>query len=148
MNNTKLSEIMTTNVVTASPDDNLETLVKVFKNNDFHHLPVIDENQKLVGILSKSDYLMLCDSMSIFKNKYEEKQNNRFFKSMLIKDVMRKDIAKLKPENTVMIAAGFFRENLFHAVPIVDKEDKLLGIVTTFDLLNLAFKEPIQIHRV
>ncbi|MFT5166712.1 MAG: acetoin utilization protein AcuB [Saprospiraceae bacterium] len=141
MYNKKLSEIMTTNLVTASPGDTMETVEKVFKNNDFHHLPIIDSDRKLVGILSKSDYLMMCDSMTIFKNINKEMQNRRFFHSVLIKDVMKKNIAKLKPDNTVMVAAGFFKENLFHAVPIVDDENRLLGIVTTFDLLNLAFSE-------
>ena len=144
MYNKKLSEIMTTNLVTASPGDTIEVVEKVFKNNDFHHLPIIDSDRKLVGILSKSDYLMMCDSLTIFQNVKKETQNKRFFHSILIKDVMRKNIAKLKPDNTVMIAVGFFRENLFHAVPIVDDENRLLGIVTTFDLLNLAFSDTLK----
>jgi CBS domain-containing protein len=146
MYNKKLSEIMTTNLVTASPGDTIEVVEKIFKNNDFHHLPIIDSDRKLVGILSKSDYLMMCDSLTIFQNVKKESQNKRFFHSILIKDVMRKNIAKLKPDNTVMIAVGFFRENLFHAVPIVDDENRLLGIVTTFDLLNLAFSDALKMN--
>lgn len=135
---------MTANLVTASPGDTIEVVEKIFRNNDFHHLPIIDSDRKLVGILSKSDYLMMCDSLTIFQNVKEETQNKRFFHSILIKDVMRKNIAKLKPDNTVMIAVGFFKENLFHAVPIVDDENRLVGIVTTFDLLNLAFSDALK----
>lgn len=141
MHNLKLSEIMTTELVTVSPNDNMETVDKIFKENDFHHIPVVDEDKKLMGLISKSDYLIMCDSMSIFQNGEGKAQNKRFFHSILVKDVMRKNLAKLKPDNTVMIAAGFFKENLFHAVPIVDEENKLLGIVTTFDLLNLAYSD-------
>ncbi len=142
MYTTKLSEIMTPNPATVNSDDNFEIVDYLFNNNDFHHLPVVDADSKLVGIVSKSDYLTLCDSFSIFKSKISEAQNHRLFKSILVKDVMQKNIAKLNPEHSVMIAAGFFKENLFHAIPVVDAENKLVGIVTTFDLLNLAYAEP------
>ena len=142
MQQVKLSAIMSTDLVTVFPTDTLDRVTKIFNENNFHHLPVVNEHKKLVGILSKSDYLMLCDSMSFFKGSKGEGQNKRFFKSMLVQDVMRKNIAKLKPDNTVMVAVGFFKENLFHAIPIVDDNEKLLGIVTTFDLINFAFKEP------
>ena len=137
---------MTTALVTVSPDDTLEVVDRIFKNNSFHHLPVVDESQNLIGILSKSDYLTLCDSMSFFQKEAKSSQNLRMFKSILVKDVMNKNIARLKPENTVMVAAGFFKENLFHAIPIVDENGKLVGIVTTFDLINFAFsKEPLKV---
>ena len=146
MYDTKLSEIMTTAIVTVTPEDTLETVGRIFKNNSFHHLPVIDENQNLLGILSKADYLTLCDSMSFFQKGSGVAPSNRMFKSILVKDVMSKNIARLKPDNTVMVAAGFFKENLFHAIPIVDDNSKLVGIVTTFDLINFAFsKEPLKV---
>lgn len=134
---------MTSNLITVSPKDNLLRVDKIFKENSFHHLPVVNEDKKLIGILSKSDYLMLCNSMSFFKKSNQEERNKRLFQSLLVQDVMKKEIAKLQPENTVMTAVGFFRANLFHAIPIVDKDEKLLGILTTFDLINLAFKESL-----
>lgn len=143
MDNTKLSEIMTTELVTVKSNDTFNVVDDIFKHNGFHHLPVIDEAGKLVGILSKSDYLTLCNSFSYLNTQFSEKQNQRLFSSILVKEIMQKNIAKLKPDDTAVIAAGFFKENLFHAIPVVDNEDGLLGLVTTFDLLNLAFSEEV-----
>ena len=143
MNNTKLSEIMTTNIVTVGPNDSMELVENIFNNNKFHHLPVVDEDEKLLGILSKSDYLAVCDSMSYFNKEAGSIQNKRLFKSLLVKDMMHFAVAKLKPEHTVLAAAGYFKENLFHAIPIVNDQGYLEGIVTTFDLINFAFREAV-----
>ena len=63
MNNTKLSEIMTTNIVTVGPNDSMELVENIFNNNKFHHLPVVDEDEKLLGILSKIE----CTARSLQK---------------------------------------------------------------------------------
>jgi CBS-domain-containing membrane protein len=133
---------MTTNLITVGPDERMERVDEIFNNNEFHHLPVVDENKKLVGILSKTDYLMLCNSFTIFNTRIAKEQNRRLFASMLVKEIMQKNTAKLHPDNEVLLAVGFFKENLFHAIPIVDAEDKLVGIVTTFDLINHAYQLP------
>jgi len=51
-----ISSIMSTDLKTISPEDDLMKVKELFDNNDFHHIPVIEEDQ-IVGILSKSDYL-------------------------------------------------------------------------------------------
>jgi len=54
---------------------------------------------------------------------------------------MTKQLAKLKPNDTISIALGYFRENRFHAIPIVDENKKLVGIVSTLDMINYAYKD-------
>lgn len=141
MHTTRLSEIMTKDLITVKPNDRFNIVDKLFKQYNFHHLPVVDEHDKLVGILSKSDYQTLSSSFSIFNIQRSEKENQRLFSSILVQDVMCKKITKLNPNDTVQHAANHFKVNLFHAIPIVDDEDKLLGMVTTLDLINLAFLE-------
>ncbi|MBK6619429.1 MAG: CBS domain-containing protein [Saprospirales bacterium] len=69
--------------------------------------------------------------------------NDRLFKSLLVEDVMTRQVATLTPEDSISIAAGYFKENLFHAIPIVDKGGLLVGILTTFDLLNYFFNQEV-----
>lgn len=138
---TKLSEIMTTNLVTVDPDTTVDVIAKIFEENDFHHVPVVKKSGELVGIISKVDYLMICDRMTIFQKHYEENVNARFFKSLLAEEIMSSYLATAEATDTVDFAANLFKENMFHALPVVDGEDNLLGIVTTFDLINYAFSE-------
>lgn len=50
-----ISTIMTTKLITLSPDDDLTKLEDVFKENKIHHVPIVDKGE-LVGIISKQDY--------------------------------------------------------------------------------------------
>ena len=50
--NIKLSQIMSTDLVTVKPNDTLEKVDQIFKQNEFHHIPVVDDNQELLGIIS------------------------------------------------------------------------------------------------
>ncbi len=146
MLNAKLSTIMSDNVITVSPKDNMEKVDDLFSSHNIHHLPVVNDLGKVVGMVSKSDYLLLCDSMTKFSKQVGHEKNKRLFSAMLVEDVMTKQLATLKASNTVGLAVGFFRENIFHAIPILDEEDKLVGIVTTFDMLNFAFQEPSSLE--
>lgn len=124
MMNEPLSSIMTFNVITVGPDDNLSSARDIFMKKRVHHLPVVI-GKKLVGILTTYDLFKFV-------------QKNGDYDSTLVKDVMTTHIATLEPEDKVGSAAELFLENLFHAVPIV-KNNELLGIVTSFDVIKYEF---------
>lgn len=137
--NIELEKIMTKNVLSVGPNDMMEKVQDLFEENDFHHIPVV-EDQKVVGIISRSDYDKLCHSFTLFKLKSSEKYNESIMKSLLTREVMTKHVVTLNSTDTVSRAADYFKENLFHAIPVVDQDKKLLGIITTYDLLNYAFQ--------
>jgi acetoin utilization protein AcuB len=137
-----VGQIMTTNVITVSPEDTMEKVQKIFRTNNIHHIPVVD-GKKIIGIISKSDYLKLLHGFTLFKTHKSEEYNDAIMRSLLVKEVMIKQVAVLNPGDSLDMAAGFFRENLFHALPIVDEQTgELVGIVTTYDLLSFAYSEP------
>jgi len=140
--NTPLSEIMTKDLVTVGPDDTLEVVDYIFNNNSFRHLPVVDADGKILGIISKSDYLLLCNRMTLFGEEQQQEKNLRFLRTLLSSEVMSEQIAKLSPDAKVSVAAGLFRENLFHAIPVVTEGDILVGLISTVDLINYAYDQP------
>jgi acetoin utilization protein AcuB len=137
-----VSQIMTTEVITVRPDDTMEMVHRIFHATDIHHLPVVDADGKVVGIVSKADYYSISNAFPLFRPDLRDAANQRLFRSLLVDDVMTRQVATLFPDDSITVAAGFFKENLFHAIPIVDKHGKLLGILTTFDLLNFFFSQP------
>ncbi len=139
---TTIANIMTRDVFFAHPNDTMQRVDELFTANNIHHIPVIDEESRVVGIVSQSDYLKVLHGFTLFKTEKSEEYNKAILRSLLVGEVMSKQVASLQPEDTVDIAAGYFRENLFHAIPVVDRQRKLVGIVTTFDMLNFAFMEP------
>ena len=140
--NTPLSEIMTKELVTIGPNDTLEVVDFIFNNNDFRHIPVVEKEGGIVGIISKSDYNLLCNGMTLLNKEVGEKKNQRFFRTLLAEEVMKKDLVTLSPDTKVSVAAGIFKENLFHAIPVVADGKTLVGMISTIDLLNYAYDQP------
>lgn len=141
--NNSLSTIMTEDVIYVLPNDTLDKVQDIFNRNNIHHIPVVNAKREVIGIISKSDYLLLCDHLTLFRKELNQQNNLRFFQSLLVEEVMTKQVAKLRKEDTIHLAAAYFRENLFHAIPIIDEHNKLVGIVSTHDLLNYAFRDPV-----
>lgn len=137
----QVGQIMTTEVIFLGPNDTMDKVQKIFRAHNIHHIPIIDQ-EKVVGIISKSDYLKLLHGFTLFKTHKSEEYNDAIMRSLLVKEVMTRQVATINPDDTIELAAGFFRENLFHALPVVDQNGSLVGIITTFDLLNYAFNEP------
>ena len=143
--NTLLSEIMTTDLITLKPDDTLEKAENIFTTKDIRHLLVVADDGKVLGIVSKSDYLSISDGLAPFRSEAEQSKDLLFLQSLTAQEVMGKQLIKLGPEDKASLAAIIFEQNLFHAIPIVGDNDKLLGIVTTIDLIKHAYKEPVKV---
>lgn len=128
MMNERISTIMTKNVVTVHPEDSLEVVKSLLFEKHFHHLPVVDADGKLAGIITSWDLI---------------KSNKRFeeYGNFKVSDLMTVKVASLGPNDSVGAAAMVFLRHLFHGVPIVDDTNRLVGIVTTHDLLKYEFKK-------
>ena len=122
MMNEPISSIMSTNVVSLDVNDNLSAVMDILKKNRVHHLPVID-GKKLVGIVTSWDLLKL-------NRTFEE------YQSIKVSDIMTRKLAVLEPNMHIGSAAEVLLANLFHAIPIVNDDYELVGIVTAFDILR------------
>lgn len=130
-----ISTIMTPNPICIGENESLVVVDKLFKEHKIHHIPVIAEG-KLVGMLSKSDFLFFRRG---FLTDHREKLEDEVrLNNYTAKDIMTTKLAKMEPDEKINVALEVFRENLFHAIPVV-KDDRIVGIVTTFDfILHLA----------
>lgn len=138
---TTVGQIMTTPVITVAPNDTMDKVQAIFRKNNIHHLPVVDDG-RVVGMISNTDYMRLLHGFTLFKTEKSEEYNDAILRSLLANEVMTRQVAVLNPGDSLELAAGYFRENLFHALPIVDdKNQKLVGILTTYDLISYAFSE-------
>jgi len=131
---------MTQKVTTAKEDTSLLEVKDFFDSNKFHHLPVTDESNKVVGMLSRLDFNMLLDQFTIFKVDRAEQENQKFLRAILAKDVMTLQVATIGPEDRIDRAVDEFLKNHYHCLPVVEG-DKLVGIVTTHDLLRFFSRQ-------
>ena len=131
-----IREIMTTNLVTVSPETKASEIKALFDKNGFHHLPVVDRGENLVGIISKEDFFKVSYILSLKTRgpRWSEME----YHALCAKDYMTSYPLSLDPDDTVGLAADIFLANKFHALPIVE-DGQLIGLVTTHDLLKYSF---------
>ena len=131
---------MTKVTLTVPPDNPVANIEGIFKQYPFHHLPVINKEQKVLGIISRAD-------VSTFRKKINLETSGQSYSQHMInstkaKDIMTSDPTVLDPDDSIGLAADIFLANQFHALPITE-DNKLVGIVTRHDLLQYAFKSVI-----
>ena len=127
-----VSSIMTTDLITVSPNDAISKVEFIFNNHKIHHIPVVT-GAKLVGLVSKSDFLLFQHSDS---DDHDQQKNEAIrMERHLVEEIMVTGIAKLEPTEKISVALAIFKENIFHSIPIVD-QGRLVGIVTTYDIIS------------
>ncbi len=141
MYNPKVEEIMTLSPCTLHPNDSVNKVDDLFWKNNFHHLPVVNEDGEVVGMVSKSDYFLLCSHRTLFLKNGEQERNLNFFRTLLVEEIMTKPVVTLDVNDRVAVAVAHFKGNQFHAIPVVDSQKKLLGIITPMDLIDYAYHE-------
>lgn len=136
----KVMEVMTYHPITVKPDTLLSHVKLLFDKEPIHHIPVIDDSGCLVGVLSKSDLLLVLDWGTKFNLKSSQIINETLLNSNTASEISTTNIMSVKPDDTLQTCYELFRENYFRCLPVIDGENRLLGIITPFDLMTAAFR--------
>jgi acetoin utilization protein AcuB len=137
----KVKSVMSSDVITVREDAVLKDVNNIFGRERIHHVLVVDESGKFAGMISKSDMLMLLDWGTKLKLPSSERKNTFLLTSNLAKDVMEVNVLRVSENDTIGKCVDIFRENYFHALPVTDTDGYLKGIITTYDLMILAFTD-------
>ena len=134
-----LAHIMTVQLHTLCTEDCADRLGPIFRAHKIHHIPITDEEGRLAGIISQTDYERIRYGASLFRNPDADTYNEALLRSLRVSDLMTKDVQVLRPTDTMAQAYQLLKENTFRAIPIVEK-GKLVGIVSALDLLHFCFE--------
>lgn len=132
--NDPVSTIMSRTVVVANQFHNFSEVLELFSKHNMHHLPVVDGQNSVIGIISSNDL------MKLFSNpKYKDMKFNKdeIDKAINIPELMTKDIITVSSKDSIRTTAKLFTENKIQSLPVVDG-GKLVGIVTIKDLAQLV----------
>jgi len=136
--NLKVKDIMTTNVISVQENDTMQMVCDIIKTSNIHHIPVVDDDNKLKGIISKEDVALLQDWATNLDLRSSKRYNAQVLSSQTAGERMTKQVAKVSPDDTLEICADIFKENLFHCLPVLD-DGELVGLITTYDLIRVAY---------
>ncbi|MBF0422408.1 MAG: CBS domain-containing protein [Magnetococcales bacterium] len=150
----QVKEVMTTNVRTAKTSDLVRAVAAVICTNKISGLPVVDDDNKLVGIISEKDILGAL--LPSYHDYLEDSVLARDFASMekAYSDVLTRSVGSLmvkvvfsvSPEDLVMKAAAQMALQRFRRVPVVDKDNRLVGVVSLGDIHKAIFKRELGIR--
>lgn len=134
---------MTKNLVTVDPNDALKEVKAIFDERNIHHIPVV-RYKKIIGIVSRTDFDQFSHGFKKGHVSGEDLIHTTRLETWKVKDIMTEGLAKVDSKEPIRTVLGLFKMNRFHAVPVVDN-DELVGIVTTFDIINALAAEPIDL---
>ena len=135
-----IKHIMTRELISVNPTDTLETVQQKLTTHKIHHVPVV-ANKQFVGLVSQSDLYRMEHHLTLFKTDESFGQNKAIFSTMLAQDIMVKEIVTISENDTASDAVRIFKENMFHALPVVNQHKEIVGMLTPLDLISYAFDD-------
>jgi acetoin utilization protein AcuB len=140
MMNRPVSEIMTKKLFTVLPTDSLKMVKDIFDNHIIHHIPVV-RYRDCVGIISKTDFYKAIHDSRFESPETASSENQKIYENFTAQDLMTKKLVKIEPNEKIGTAVELFLENYFHALPIINDENEIVGILSSYDILKLYFHE-------
>lgn len=127
-----IAHIMTDHVLTVTTQDDLKEVVNLINKRKIRHVPVVEDDH-VVGMISRTDINRLTFG-SLFEG--QEGVDEAVLTMLSIPQVMTHKPRVIQLTQTIREVAEIFATEEFHALPIVDEDGKIAGIVTTTDLIK------------
>lgn len=126
-------QLMSSPVSTVRTEMEILAARRYFQQQGFHQMPVINAQQRLVGMLSVNDLLRFIiidgEQVSYLGGKH-------------VSDAMSQEVITADPVSDIRRIAHVMRQYRLHSVPIVDERDALIGIVSRGDILKAVTNDP------
>ncbi len=152
----KVKDCMTKDVITVKRSTTLTELIEIFRKYNFHTLPVVEEGNKIVGIVTFEDILKVFQPYSQqtakmldtipFVEKVEEEDilladiSREMGVLVIVDDFMNTSFVIINQGASIKEARSLMRLHNIEILPVV-KNGTLVGIVTLFDIILSVFKQ-------
>lgn len=130
--NTRVADVMSTDVFTLGRNDKLSIADDLMKQERIRHIPVLDSDGALCGIVTQRDLFrgVLLRSLG-----YGSRAEQKLLESLSIKDAMHDEVVTVAPESTLHEAANLMLSNKIGCLPVVDGE-RLVGMISEADFVK------------
>lgn len=129
-----VNDLMTTNLYTLSENDTLRTARLAMAEHRIRHIPIVDADNRFLGILTQRDVLALTVS-SLADMDAEERE--ALDTNIALREVMSRNVLTVDAKTSLREAAGLMLERKIGCLPVVTG-DYLIGILTEADFLKLV----------
>lgn len=155
MTKARVKDVMTTEVITAGSDTPYKEMVERMYSGSVSGLPVLDEDGRLVGIVTEADLLLAGEDEPRHRTLLLRWAANPKRLAALAKsaqdvraaDIMTKDVVTVHPDDTVREAASILLKAEVKRLPVVDEGGRVVGVVSRRDLLSPYLRPDEEIAR-
>ena len=132
-----VKHLMSAPVVTFFAEQTIPLAEDVMKYKHVRHLPVIDEERRVVGLVTHRDLLaaQISSRSSVTRDERRALQDG-----VRVGEIMTRDVWTVGPNVPASIAAATLHDHKFGCLPVIDEDGKLIGIITEHDFLRFATK--------
>jgi acetoin utilization protein AcuB len=151
MNNLAIMELtvkdaMTIHPLTVGPLTTIDKAKFIFEENKIHHLPIVDDDGILLGIISNSDVLLLIDWAVRHNQESAIRESNWLLRSQTASELCTKKVVAVYPDETLHNCYEIFKQKEIRALPVINGNSKLVGIITPLDIVTLFFKSKNKLY--
>ncbi|MCI0392699.1 MAG: CBS domain-containing protein [Acidobacteria bacterium] len=122
-----IAQLMSTDLFTVRPDDLVDLAASVMDWRHIRHVPVEDDESRLVGLISHRDLVRLLAQGLLARNE----------NTITVKEIMKRDLLTVTPETPTLEALRMMRRCKVGCLPVIEN-GRLVGIVTAYDFLSLS----------
>ncbi|MEA5616733.1 CBS domain-containing protein [Cronbergia sp. UHCC 0137] len=143
-----VADVMTNNPVVVRPNTPLKEAIQILAERRISGLPVVDDQGKLVGIISETDlmwqetgvtppaYIMFLDSVIYLQNPATYDRDLHKALGQTVGEVMSKNPVTISPDKTLKAAATVMHDRSVHRLPVLDTTGQVIGILTRGDVIR------------
>ena len=137
LDKTTIREWMSSPVLTIRPEAAISLAHSMMKENKVRRLAVVDEQDRLVGILTIGDVREASPSDATTLSIWEL---NYLWAQLTVGKIMSQDVVVVKPDETIFEAAKLMLDHKVSGLPVVDETGKLIGIITESDIFRMVVR--------
>jgi CBS domain-containing protein len=131
----RVDKFMSQAVLSIGIEEPASEVLRLFAGYPVHHLPVLS-GQKVVGMLSSADVMKIAAVIPRTGSDPGAYLDQR----VKVATLMSRPAITVRPDVTLLEAARTMAGNAVHALPVVDEAGRLLGIITTTDVMHAALE--------
>ena len=125
----KISEVMTPNPRSVGPEEEIQIAARIMREEDAGSVPVVEDG-RLVGMVTDRDIVVRAVADGDF--------------ACSVDDIMSDDVVTADPEMTTAAASQLMSEHQIRRLPVVDADDRLVGIVSIGDVAQRETRAAVK----
>lgn len=129
-----IEEFMTTEPYTLRETDTINDAWEVMIGKHIRHIPIIDDENHVLGLISQRDVLVATEPEDIRKAQSASHELNF---DVTLAEIMNRDVKVIHKEDSLRQAALYLQSHKFGCLPVVSG-DSLVGIITDSDFIDIA----------